>query len=357
MPIETIQVQTASRRYPVLIGEGLLDNTEALRAAIGGSQVLLLSNTTVAPLFAAHVRAHLAGLQWVERCIDDGEIHKNWATAGAVLETLASLPASRDCTLIALGGGVVGDLGGFVAATYMRGIRFIQIPTTLLAMVDSSVGGKTAVNLPAGKNLAGAFWQPQRVLIDPQTLRSLPAREFRAGLAEVVKYAALGDREFFAWLEAHANAVLALEPAAIRHAIHTSVAHKAAIVGRDETEQGERALLNLGHTFGHAIEAAQHYRGLLHGEAVAIGMVLAARLSARLGLAPLADSVRLEALLQALGLPITVPDGLAGEQLVELMRGDKKNLSGRIRLILWNGIGEARLPEAVEPDVIRSVFD
>lgn len=328
------------------MAEHLLAEAAPLCEVVRGRQVLLLSNTTVAPLYAQRVLAHLGAQQVQTVCIDDGEQHKTWSTAGQVLEHLAAIPASRDCTLVALGGGVIGDLGGFVAATWMRGIAFVQVPTTLLAMVDSSVGGKTAVNLPQGKNLAGAFWQPVRVLIDPTTLATLPGRQLRAGLAEVVKYAALGDPDFFSWLEAHAEALLELDGAAIHHAIATSVRHKAAIVARDETELGDRALLNLGHTFGHAIEAAQHYRGVLHGEAVAIGMVLAARLSTHLGLAAAADGQRLEALLVRLGLPVTVPAELEAGQLLALMRGDKKNVSGQIRLILWDGIGQARRPEA-----------
>lgn len=328
------------------MAEHLLAEAAPLSEVVRGRQVLLLSNTTVAPLYAQRVLDHLGARQVQTICIDDGEQHKSWATAGHVLEHLAAMPASRDCTLVALGGGVIGDLGGFVAATWMRGIAFVQVPTTLLAMVDSSVGGKTAVNLPQGKNLAGAFWQPVRVLIDPTTLGSLPTRQLRAGLAEVVKYAALGDPDFFAWLEAHVEALLALDSVAVAHAIATSVRHKAAIVARDETEQGDRALLNLGHTFGHALEAAQRYTGLLHGEAVAIGMVLAARLSACLGLATATDAERLANLLARMGLPVTRPAGLATEHLLALMRGDKKNLSGQIRLILWDGIGRARRPEA-----------
>src|SRR5690606_10468040 len=248
----------------------------------------------------------------------------------------------RDATVLALGGGVIGDLAGFAAACWMRGIDFVQMPTTLLAMVDSSVGGKTGVNLPAGKNLVGAFHQPRAVVADTSTLATLPAREYRAGLAEVVKYGAIGDPAFFAWLERDADALAARAPGAVVRAIAASCRHKAAVVARDEFEQGERALLNFGHTFGHALETADGYRGLLHGEAVAIGMLLAARLSTALGLATAADADRLGALLGRLGLPVAPPAHDPAE-LVALMRLDKKNLGGRLRLVLWRGIGRAEL--------------
>jgi 3-dehydroquinate synthase len=355
--IERIAVATLSRQYQVWLGRGLLDQSMPLREVCGGRQILVLSNQTVAPLYLQRVLAHLDGFAVQVELLPDGEIHKSWDNAGRVLTVLASIPASRDVTIIALGGGVIGDLAGFVAATYMRGVRFVQLPTTLLAMVDSSVGGKTAVNLPAGKNLAGAFWQPARVLIDPDVLSTLPKRELCAGLAEVLKYGAIRDRGFFDWLLEHADALLACEPAAVQHAIAVSVRHKAEVVAADETEQGERALLNFGHTFGHAIEAAQQYCGLLHGEAVAVGMLLAARMSERLGHASATDTAALHDLLLRLGLPVAVPAGLLSAQLLALMRGDKKNQSGRIRLILWNGVGQARLPEAVDEALIASVLD
>lgn len=353
---DIIEVATSSRQYQVWLGRGLLGQATPLREALTGRHVLLLSNRTVAPLYLQQVLTHLDGHAVQVELLEDGESHKTWDNAGRVLGALAAMPASRDATLIALGGGVIGDLGGFAAASYMRGIRFVQIPTTLLAMVDSSVGGKTAVNLPVGKNLAGAFWQPARVLADPHTLRTLPARELRAGLAEVVKYGALGDAALFHWLQQHAADLLALQPDALQHAIAASVRHKARIVAADETEQGERALLNFGHTFGHAIEAAQHYHGLLHGEAVAVGMLLAATFSARMGLADAADTEALHMLLHTLQLPTRIPAGLDPAVLLTLMRGDKKNLSGRIRLILWQGIGQALLPQAVDEALILDVL-
>jgi 3-dehydroquinate synthase len=269
-----------------------------------------------------------------------------------VLDALARLGASRDATLIALGGGVVGDLGGFAASCWMRGIDFLQMPTTLLAMVDSSVGGKTGVNLPAGKNLVGAFHQPDAVVIDTGTLDTLPAREFRAGIAEVVKVGAIGDAAFFAWLEAHADALLARSPTAVAEAIATSCRHKAGVVARDERELGERALLNFGHTFGHAIEAEAGYGRVLHGEAVAIGMLIAARLSADLGRAPGTDAERLRVLLERFGLPTHVPSGLDADLLFARMRLDKKVLGGRLRLILWSALGAAEIVSTVDDGAI-----
>jgi 3-dehydroquinate synthase len=272
------------------------------------------------------------------------------------MSTLAQLGASRDATVIALGGGVVGDLAGFAAALWMRGIAFVQIPTTLLAMVDSSVGGKTGVNLPQGKNLVGAFHQPRAVFIDPDTLRTLPERELLAGLAEVIKYAAIGDSEFMDWLEANVRSLLDRDSAALQHAIETSVRHKARVVAADEHERGERALLNLGHTFGHAIEAATGYKRFLHGEAVAIGMLAAARLSAALGMAAVADADRLQTLLSRFGLPTTIPKDLDDRQLLDLMRLDKKAESGKLRLILWRGVGRAEIVGGVaDTDILAAL--
>ena len=345
-PIHRLDVELGSRRYPIRIGPGLLahDNWPEL---IRGRHVLVISDGNVAPRYLQRVLDRLGERSVATFVLPAGEAEKNLSRFSEALTELARIGASRDATVLALGGGVVGDLAGFVAACWMRGIAFIQLPTTLLAMVDSSVGGKTAVDLPQGKNLVGAFHQPAAVIADTATLATLPARELSAGLAEVVKYGALGDAEFFAWLEAHAEALLAREPAAIATAIERSCRHKAAIVARDETEQGERALLNLGHSFGHALETADAYGGLLHGEAVAIGMVLAAQLSSRMGMAPAQDAERLATLLQHMNLPTTLPSGADPAQLLALMRLDKKNLSGRLRLILWHGLGRA----CIVPDV------
>ena len=341
--IRELEVALGERRYPIRVGRGLLGEGAALAALVPGRHALVVTDANVAPHYLGQVQAALAGKQLGTLVLPPGEQEKTLARFGEVMAALAALGASRDATVIALGGGVVGDLAGFAAACWMRGVRFVQLPTTLLAMVDSSVGGKTAVDLPQGKNLVGAFHQPAAVIADTATLDTLPPRELRAGLAEVVKYGALGDEPFFAWLEQHADALLAREPAVLAEAIARCCAHKAGIVARDETERGERMLLNLGHTFGHAIETEQGYGGLLHGEAVAVGMVLAARLSARLGRAPAADAERLAALLARLGLPTTLPPGLAPDALLARMRLDKKALSGTLRLILWRGLGQAEI--------------
>ena len=350
---QTIDVSLGERSYPVWIGRGLLDDNARWRAALRGRHALIISNRTVAPLYLERVTRGLAGLHWSSFLLDDGEAHKSFANVGLALDALATLGATRDACVIALGGGVVGDLAGFTAACWMRGIDFIQMPTTLLAMVDSSVGGKTGVNLPAGKNLAGAFHQPRAVVADIGTLDSLPDREYRAGIAEIIKGAAIGDTAFFAWLEQHAKALSARDETALVHAIATKVRYKAGVVARDETEQGERALLNLGHTFGHALETAGRYTTLLHGEGVAVGMLLAARLSERLGMSTPADTLRLEQLLKEVGLPTIVPPGTDPEQVLALMRLDKKNTAGTLRLILWRGIGRAEIVSGVnEADVL-----
>ena len=351
----TVAVGGASP-YRIEIGPDLLHDGERLAAHARGRHVLLVSDSNVAPLYAAAVAGALRqarpALSVATHVMPAGEAHKTLASFGQVIDALAALGASRDATVYALGGGVVGDLAGFAAACWMRGIDCVQLPTTLLSMVDSSVGGKTAVDIPQGKNLVGAFHPPRAVIADTGALRTLPPRELRAGLAEVVKYGALGDPLFFEWLERERAPLLAGDDRALAEAIARSCGHKAAIVERDPLERGERALLNLGHTFGHAIEAEQDYAGadrdaLNHGEAVAVGMVLAARLSAMLGMAPESDTERLRSLLRAYGLPVDVPPGLVPAELLGRMRLDKKNLAGRLRLVLWRGIGKAE----VVPDV------
>ena len=351
----TVAVGGASP-YRIEIGPDLLHDGERLAAHARGRHVLLVSDSNVAPLYAAAVAGALRqarpALSVATHVMPAGEAHKTLASFGQVIDALAALGASRDATVYALGGGVVGDLAGFAAACWMRGIDCVQLPTTLLSMVDSSVGGKTAVDIPQGKNLVGAFHPPRAVIADTGALRTLPPRELRAGLAEVVKYGALGDPLFFEWLESERAPLLAGDDRALAEAIARSCGHKAAIVERDPLERGERALLNLGHTFGHAIEAEQGYAGadrdaLNHGEAVAVGMVLAARLSAMLGMAPESDTERLRSLLRAYGLPVDVPPGLVPAELLGRMRLDKKNLAGRLRLVLWRGIGKAE----VVPDV------
>lgn len=351
--------------YSIHIGPGLLGNGHALAAHVRGRHVLLVSDSEVAPLYLATVRAGLLqarpDLLLGEHVLAAGEASKTLAEFGRVMEALAALGATRDTCVIALGGGVVGDLSGFAAACWMRGVDCVQLPTTLLAMVDSSVGGKTAVDMPAGKNLIGAFHPPRAVFADTAALTTLPVRELRAGLAEVVKYGALGDAPFFDWLQQHAAGLLAGDGALLSDAIARSCTHKAAIVERDPFEKGERALLNLGHTFGHAIETEQGYAApgrdaLNHGEAVAVGMLLAARLSTALGMAPAQDEQRLRELLQALQLPVSIPDGLQPQALLARMRLDKKNVAGRLRLVLWRGIGRAEVVADVEEDAVLAVL-
>jgi 3-dehydroquinate synthase len=354
--LHTVNVALGERSYPVWIGTGLLADHARWRAMLRGRHALVVSNTTVAPLYLERIAQGLDGIRWAPFLIDDGEAHKSFANVGRALEALGELGATRDACVIALGGGVVGDLAGFSAACWMRGIDFIQMPTTLLAMVDSSVGGKTGVNLPAGKNLAGAFHQPRAVIADIDTLATLPDREYRAGLAEVVKGAAIGDEPFFAWLEQHADALSARDPGTVLEAIARKVRYKAGVVARDETEQGERALLNLGHTFGHALETAGQYTALLHGEGVAIGMLLAAQLSERLSMSQPGDTERLQRLLEALGLPVTIPAGMDAQQLLALMRLDKKNTAGTLRLILWRGIGRAEIVGGVDEREVVEVL-
>jgi 3-dehydroquinate synthase len=346
--VQTLNVSLGARSYPIWIGAGLLDDAARWRARLRGRHVLVVSNTTVAPLYLDRVVRGLDGLHCATYLLADGEAHKSFANVGRALQALGALGATRDACVLALGGGVVGDLAGFSAACWMRGIDFMQMPTTLLAMVDSSVGGKTGVNLPAGKNLVGAFHQPRAVVADIDTLATLPMREYRAGLAEVVKAAAIGDAAFFQWLEDHAAALAAREASTLLETITRAVQFKARVVERDETEQGERALLNFGHTFGHALETAGHYTTLLHGEAVAIGMLLAARLSERLGMSSADERARLQSLLQTLGLATGMPRNADADGLLALMQLDKKNSAGRLRLILWRGVGHAQIVDDVD---------
>jgi 3-dehydroquinate synthase len=354
--MSVIEVPLGARSYAVHVGQGMLAHSGLIADSIGGRHVLIISNETVAPLYLDRLQTALHGRDASTFLLVDGEAHKTFENVGKAMGALAQLGASRDATIVALGGGVVGDLAGFAAALWMRGIAFVQIPTTLLAMVDSSVGGKTGVNLPQGKNLVGAFHQPRAVFIDPDTLLTLPDRELLAGLAEVIKYAAIGDIEFMNWLDANVPALLHRDPMALQHAIETSVRHKARVVAADEHERGERALLNLGHTFGHAIEAATGYRRFLHGETVAIGMLAAARLSAALGMATTADADRLQDLLIRFGLPTKIPADLDDAQLLALMRLDKKAESGKVRLILWRGPGRAEIvSDVADADILATL--
>jgi len=313
---------------------------EELNRSIPARDVLLVTNTTVGPLYSDRLAAALAPRRCIEVELPDGETHKTLANVSRILDVLVANRLGRDACVVALGGGVVGDMAGFAAACYQRGIAFVQVPTTLLSQVDSSVGGKTGVNHPGGKNLIGAFHQPAAVFADTETLNTLPDRELRAGLAEVIKYGLIVDREFFDWLEAHAADLLARDPDALTHAIKRSCQIKADIVARDEREQGDRALLNLGHTFGHAIESATNYSSWLHGEAVGAGMLLAADMSKRLGWVSSTDVERVEGILRRFGLPVDVSTVSAGT-LAEKMKIDKKVAAGRVRLVLLKAIGKS----------------
>lgn len=337
----SLTVELGSRSYPIHIGAGLLRDADWLGALLPAGKVAVISNTTVAPLYAAAIHAARRGRETHDVVLPDGEVHKTLATVSTVFDALLERRFARDDLIVALGGGVIGDIAGFAAACYQRGIGFVQIPTTLLAQVDSSVGGKTGVNHPLGKNMIGAFHQPRAVVIDTTTLRSLPTREFRAGLAEVIKYGLICDAPFFDWLETNVDALLALEATALTHAVQLSCATKAAIVARDEFEQGDRALLNLGHTFGHAIERAGGYSRWLHGEAVAAGMLLAATMSQRCGWMSAAEVARIKALLERCGLPTQMRGALTIDDALAAMSLDKKVKGGRIRLVLMRGIGKA----------------
>jgi 3-dehydroquinate synthase len=339
--VHTLNVELGPRSYPIRIDSGLLGRPGVF-LGLPARDVLIVSNTTVAPLYLGALHTSLAGRRSVEVILPDGEAHKTLANTARVLDVLVANRFGRDCAVIALGGGVVGDLAGFAAACYQRGVSYVQVPTTLLAQVDSAVGGKTGVNHPGGKNLIGAFHQPALVLIDTRTLATLPARELRAGLAEVIKYGLICDAALFGWLEAHLDELLAGDAAALAHVIRRSCEIKAAIVGRDEREQGERALLNLGHTFGHAIESATSYKEWLHGEAVGAGLAMGAAMSSACGLLAPEEAARVRRLVDRAGLPTRVA-GVTPQALLEHMRMDKKVLGGRLRLVLLRHIGEAFL--------------
>jgi 3-dehydroquinate synthase len=336
--VNTLTVELGSRSYPILIGAGLLTRGDLFQEHVPGRDILLVSNTIVGPLYAAALKKGLGDRRIVEVTLPDGESHKTLATVSRMLDVLVANRFARDCTVVALGGGVVGDMAGFAAACYQRGVAFVQVPTTLLAQVDSSVGGKTGVNHPGGKNLIGAFHQPSAVIADTETLKTLPIRELRAGLAEVIKYGLICDEELFTWLEQNMEKLLAHEAAELTYAIHRSCEIKAEIVGRDEREQSDRALLNLGHTFGHALESVTGYTKWLHGEAVGAGLLMAATMSSESGLMPAASVERLRKLLVRAGLPTEARD-LTPDTVLEHMRIDKKVKSGRIRLVLMRSIG------------------
>ena len=356
-----VQISLAERSYPIVIGTGLIGDAAVYAGLPAASTALIVSNTTVAPLYAARVKAALERHypKVLLLALPDGEVHKDWPTLQLVFDTLLQNVCDRKTVLFALGGGVVGDMTGFAAASYMRGVPFVQVPTTLLAQVDSSVGGKTAINHPLGKNMIGAFYQPQLVVCDLDALRTLPPRELSAGLAEIIKYGPIADLEFLGWIEANLDALLACDAGAMAHAIKRSCEIKAWVVGQDEREQGLRAILNFGHTFGHAIESGLGYGEWLHGEGVGCGMLMAAHLSERMGLVDKAFVARLSKLVARAGLPVKAPvlsvTDNAGRYL-ELMRVDKKAEAGEVKFVLIDGPGSASVRSA-PTEFVREVID
>ncbi|MFN2327882.1 MAG: 3-dehydroquinate synthase [Chromatocurvus sp.] len=356
--MHTLHVDLDTRSYPIFIGRDLLGDAARLRPYIAGRQVVVISNTTVAPLYMERLRSALGSDPAVtEVILPDGESYKTLATVQQIFDSVLAAGHDRTTTFIALGGGVVGDMAGFAAACYQRGVAFIQVPTTLLSQVDSSVGGKTGVNHPLGKNMIGAFYQPQAVLIDTQVLHTLPPREFAAGLAEVFKYGLIRDPGFYGWLQEELPRLLAREEAVLAEAIERSCAIKAEVVAADEREGGVRAILNFGHTFGHAIEAAQGYGNWLHGEAVAVGMLLAMRLSARRGWVSDDEVDALATLLEKAGLPLRPPADMTADVFLAHMFRDKKVVNGRLRLVLLRPLGRAAVVDDADAGEITDLLD
>jgi 3-dehydroquinate synthase len=349
---ERVDIALGERSYPILIGPRLLEDAQLLSTHIAARSLLIVTNETIAPLYLAKLQSALHGRRVATLVLPDGEQHKTLESFARILDALVAERMNRDAAAVALGGGVIGDMVGFAAACYQRGIDYVQVPTTLLAQVDSSVGGKTGVNHPRGKNMIGAFHQPRCVLVDTSTLQTLPSREYSAGLAEVVKYGFIRDAAFLQWIEANVERLLARDDAAVMHAVRRSCEIKADVVGQDEREHGLRAILNLGHTFGHAIETASGYGNWLHGEAVAAGMVMAADMSTRLGSLQPAERDRIVQVLIRLGLPVAAPR-IGAQRGRELMGMDKKVLGGRIRLVLLQGLGRA----AVVDDYAEQALD
>ena len=354
--LHTLQVPLGARTYPIYIGADLLGNAQYYLPHIRGKQVMIVTNTTIAPLYLEKLRDALGTLQAESVVLPDGEEYKTLSVWNQIFDALLKHRMGRDCTIIALGGGVVGDMAGFAAACYQRGVDFIQVPTTLLAQVDSSVGGKTGVNHPLGKNMIGAFHQPQAVIADTDTLHTLPDRELSAGLAEVIKYGLIRDQAFFSWLESHMEALLNRDPEALTYAIERSCQNKAAVVAADEREAGQRALLNLGHSFGHAIESGLGYGHWLHGEAVAAGLCMAAELSKELGWLAEESVARIRALIRTARLPVAPPKALSPDRFLALMAVDKKVQDGRLRLVLLHAIGDSRVTGDFDPKALRKVL-
>ena len=354
--MQTVKVDLADRSYTVTIGSGILGTQHPAFDVNRDSSALIVSNETVAPIYLDSLEKSLAGTTVHSLVLPDGESYKTAESWSRIIDKLIEIRATRDATLFTLGGGVIGDLGGFAAASYMRGINFVQVPTTLLAQVDASVGGKTGFNHPSGKNLIGAFHQPQAVLVDIETLNTLPEREFSAGLSEVVKIAAMRDEAFLDWLEENASAIMEREPGALIGMIERSIANKASVVAEDEREAGVRALLNFGHSFGHALETLTGYRQYLHGEAVAIGMMVASRLSEIRGLCQPGFSDRLGILLQKFELPLDLPGNLGPDAMLETMKLDKKVIAGTARLILVKSAGQGLIDSDSDPQQISTAI-
>jgi len=350
--MRTLTVDLADRSYPIFIGTGLISQSELYLPYIKGKQALIVTNTTVEKLYLETVVKALTGIQVDTVVLDDGEQFKTTKELEKIYDALLKNKHNRTTTLIALGGGVVGDMCGFAAATYQRGVNFIQVPTTLLSQVDSSVGGKTGVNHPLGKNMIGAFHQPQAVIADTEVLNTLPSNEVSAGIAEVIKYGLIADCEFYQWLQDNMSSLVAKQPGALAFAIERSCQNKADVVAQDEKEGGIRATLNLGHTFGHAIEAEQGYGNWLHGEAVAVGMLQAADLSWRLGKITAQEVNELRQLLEVANLPVAGPENMTTTQYLEHMAVDKKVLDGRIRLVLLEKIGQAFITSEAPQELI-----
>jgi len=351
--MQTLQVDLGERSYPIHIGERLIDRSDLFASKIRGRQVAIVTNETVAPLYLDRLTSTLSGYAVTPIILPDGESHKNWETLQLIFDALLGARHDRNTTVVALGGGVIGDMAGFAAASYQRGVDFIQVPTTLLSQVDSSVGGKTGINHPLGKNMIGAFYQPRAVVIDTTTLATLPSRELSAGLAEVIKYGLICDEPFLTWLEANIDRIRSLDSLALTEAIHRSCAAKAKVVNADERESGVRATLNLGHTFGHAIETHMGYGVWLHGEAVSAGTVMALEMSSQLGWIGQADRDRAIRLLQRAGLPVVPPAEMQPQDFLEHMAVDKKVLDGRLRLVLLRQMGGA----VVTGDFPRGVLE
>lgn len=354
--MKTLNVDLGERSYPIHIGTDLLDQAELFRPHIKSRQVLIVSNTTVAPIYLERLKKTLADYQIETVILPDGEEYKTLDTLNKIFDAALEKRLDRRTTFIALGGGVIGDITGFAAASYQRGVPFIQVPTTLLAQVDSSVGGKTAVNHPKGKNMIGAFYQPQVVIADTKTLNTLEDRQLSAGIAEVIKYGLIREPGFFAWLEENVDSLMKRDQDALAYAIEQSCQCKADVVAADELEAGQRALLNLGHTFGHAIETGSGYGVVLHGEAVGTGMLMAADMSQRLGWIDEDDKQRALALIERAALPIRAPEHMTPERFMDLMAIDKKVRDGRINLILLKGIGEAIVTDDFDPNALQATL-